>query len=81
MSKQKISLTAIFVQDPTDKGYTGYFAEMPEVIAEGETEEEVQSNLFEALNIMLKFKKEEPDSYNAIAGVGVIERTFELEVA
>lgn len=81
--KTKVSLTAIFVQDSNDNGFTGFFAEFPEAIAEGDTEEEVQKNLFEALSIMLKFNKEELEEQRALnpAQKNVIERTFELELA
>jgi predicted RNase H-like HicB family nuclease len=82
-TKTKVSLTAIFIKDPNDKGFTGFFAEFPEAVAEGNTEEEVQKNLFEALSIMLKFNKEELEEQRALNPnqAAVIERTFELELA
>ena len=45
-NKKSITFTGILIQDPDDKGYTTYLAEFPEVIAEGETEEEAANNLF-----------------------------------
>ena len=82
-AKTKVSLTAIFIQDPKDNGFTGFFAEFPEAVAEGNTEEEVQKNLFEALTIMLKFNKEEVEEARALnpSSPKVIERTFDLELA
>lgn len=41
-------------------GFTGYFSEFPEAIAEGETENEVQKNLFEALKEVLSYRRNEP---------------------
>ena len=54
-----LSFTGIMIQDPNDKEYTAYFAEFPEVIAEGATFEEAKYNLFEAFKIMLEVKKQE----------------------
>lgn len=80
--KTKVGLTAIFIQDPIDMGYTGFFAEFPEAIAEGDTKEEVKKNLWEALNIMLKWKKEEVEEERVGLDQGLVEtELFELEVA
>jgi predicted RNase H-like HicB family nuclease len=57
-TNEKVSFTGILIQDK-DKGYTAYFAEFPEVIAEGDNEEEAAQNLFEAFRIMLEVKKQE----------------------
>lgn len=82
--KVKIPITAIFIQDPKDKGYTGFFAEFPEAIAEGDTKEAVQKNLWEALNFMLKWRKEEieEERLGFDGSKGIVEtETFQLEVA
>ncbi len=81
--RPRVSFTAIFVQDPNDKGFTGFFAELPEVVAEGDNEEEVQQNLFSALEIMLRFNKEEMEENNKVihGHSGVSTKTYQLEVA
>ena len=56
------TITGILIQDPEDQGYTGYFAEFPEVIAEGTTPEEVKANLFDALKTMFEIKRAEISS-------------------
>ncbi len=79
-NKPKLSITGVLIQDPTDKGYTAYFAEFPEVIAEGKTEDEAVDNAFEALRIIFEFKKEEYAENNA-NGFGITQKSFELELA
>lgn len=46
----KISLTAIMVQDPEIGGYTAYFRQFPDIIAEGDNEKEAMINLINALH-------------------------------
>ncbi len=60
-------------------GYTGYFSEFPEAIAEGETEAEMQSNLLEALREVLSYKREE--SGNAPVQDGSSSFELNLEIA
>jgi predicted RNase H-like HicB family nuclease len=54
-----ISITGVLIEDPETKGYTAYFAELPEVIAQGSNKEEAKANLFDALKTILDFKREE----------------------
>lgn len=77
--KQKISFTGILIKGE-DNGYTAYIAEFPEIIAEGETEEDAKYNLFDAFRIMLEFKKESTTKDNNDSGKSIV-RNFELEVA
>jgi predicted RNase H-like HicB family nuclease len=80
--KFKLELTGILVRDENDHGYTAFFAELPEAVAEGDTELEAQQNLFEALKSILAVKKSESfhdlsDQHNP----NYIEKSFELEIA
>lgn len=79
--KQKMSLTALFIEDPED-GFTGFFKEFPNAVAEGDSEEEVKTNLFKALSNMLRFNREDVES-EAIKrerlGVNVIEKSYDFE--
>jgi len=55
----ELSITGILIQDPHDGGYTAYFAEFPEIIAEGDDEEMATANLWNAFSILLSAKKQE----------------------
>ncbi len=57
--EQTISITGVMIQDPVTDGITAYFAEFPEVIAQGVNKVEAKNNLMEALKLMLEFKKSE----------------------
>ena len=58
ITEGKLSLHGVVIQSQ-QSGFTGYFTEFPEAIAEGETEEEVKKNLFEALMEVLSYKREQ----------------------
>ncbi len=58
MKEFELKLTVILVKDKNIGGFTAYVAEMPEVVTEGNTEDEATSNLFDALHDVLKFKRE-----------------------
>lgn len=45
MSTKEFQLNAIFIQDPSSGGFTSFFAEIPEVMAQGETQNEAMENL------------------------------------
>ena len=79
-SKPKLSITGILIQDKEDKGYTAYFAEFPEVIAEGKDEKEAQENLFEALSFMLEVKKQEMSKEKNYDEKTSIIKSFDLEL-
>ena len=51
-------LTKILVPDKKYGGYSAFFAQFPEAIAQGETEEETTRNLYELFKLMLQDKKE-----------------------
>lgn len=54
-----LSLTGVFIEDTLHGGVTAYFREWPAVIAEGDTEEEAEANLWEALAELSDFQREE----------------------
>lgn len=82
-TKNELPLTAYFVKDPVDNGFTGFFAEFPGAVAEGDTQEETESNLFKALNYMVQFNKEDARSEIALLpnNSAVVEKTYHLVVA
>lgn len=78
--KVTISLTGILIQDKSEKGFTAYFAEFPEAIADGKDEEEAQANLFEAFKIMLETRKLESYESDKKSG-GIIQQNYDFELA
>jgi len=77
--KPRLSITGILIQDPKDKGYTAYFAEFPEVIAEGNTADEAKKNLWSALSIMLEVRKQDMKNEEHYDKQTSIIESFELE--
>lgn len=57
---EQLKLTGIVIPGQSG-GFTGYFAEFPEAIAEGNTEKEVQKNMIEALGIILEVRRAEAE--------------------
>jgi len=51
-----IPLKLILVEDPKVGGYTSFFAQFPEILAQGETEDEATENLFKTVSIVFKHK-------------------------
>ena len=52
------NLTAVF--EPADEGgYVCWFEEFPEAMSQGETIQEAQANLLDALEEVLKYRREE----------------------
>ncbi len=58
MNNKSISFTSVFIAEPKGRGYTGYFAEFPDLTAQGKTKEEVEENLISSLKDVLQFNKE-----------------------
>lgn len=56
--KEIFSLTGIIIETES-KRYTAFFEEFPEVLAEGDTEEEVKMNLLNAVKTVLEYKKKQ----------------------
>ena len=44
-----IPLNAVLVQDPKIGGYTAYFKQFPDIVAEGDTDDEAMKNLTDAV--------------------------------
>ena len=54
----KLKLTAVFEPAP-EGGYTCHFEELPEVFSQGETIEEANQNLLDALEDVMEYHREE----------------------
>lgn len=62
------SLISILVQDPKSMGYTAFFKQFPEVLAEGKDEDEALRNLILILQDSLQFKAAQVDEIDMPAG-------------
>ena len=62
----KLKLTAVFEPAP-EGGYTCHFEELPEIFSEGENVDEARSNLWDALEQIMAYHREEARK-NAIPG-------------
>lgn len=56
---KSISLTAILVRDHKTGGYTSFFAQFPNIIAEGDNEEQAEENLFRLVKTVFEHQKKE----------------------
>lgn len=56
MQPKNFELTGVFVQD-SNAGYTAFFAQLPNIIAEGETVEEAEMNLINTVKIVFEHQK------------------------
>lgn len=84
-SNKHITLTAILIPDEKSSGFTGFFAEMPEVITQGTSQEDTEKNLFTALQTMLQFHKGERNletgNKQDYSKPNIITKEFDLAVA
>lgn len=64
----KISLTAILVEDNKSKGFTSFFAQFPNIIAEGDNEDDAISNLFKLVNTVFKYQKNKEVKHSLLVG-------------
>lgn len=58
MTTEKFQLTGVFVQDPESKGFTAFFAQLPNIIAEGDTEEDATKNLIHTVQVVFEHQKD-----------------------
>lgn len=78
--KVTFNLTGILIKDETDRGYTAYFAEFPEAIADGSTIDDAHTNLIDAFKVMLETRRLESYPSDKAVG-GIIQQNFEFELA
>jgi predicted RNase H-like HicB family nuclease len=64
MEYKNLSLTAVFVEDP-EGGYSAYIEEIPGVNTQGETKEEAENNLRDALDRILESGEQLTEIHNA----------------
>lgn len=56
---EPIKLTAVLIEDEKVGGYTAYLEKFPNVISEGDTQEEAVDNLKSAFFTMLEYRSRE----------------------
>jgi len=71
-----LTLTAFFEPAP-EGGFTCGFEELPDVFSQGETLEEAKANLFEALQLVLDYHRDEAQKF--AVDEGVVRETFLLQ--
>ena len=72
------TLTAVFAPAP-EGGFTCTFEELPDVFSEGETLEEARANLFDALELVLSYHRDQ--SRQQASNATVVRETFALQRA
>ena len=55
--KDKFSLDIVYVEDTKIGGFTVYFAQLPNIIAEGDTKEEAEENLMDTILTVFEYQK------------------------
>ena len=58
LDQLKFTLTAVFEPAP-EGGFTCHFEELPEIFSEGETVDEARANLWDALEQVMAYHREE----------------------
>jgi predicted RNase H-like HicB family nuclease len=56
-----IPVTPIYVEDKNIGGYTIFFKELSDIVAEGETKEEALQNLENTVHDVFKYKNTQPE--------------------
>lgn len=76
----KWAFTAIFIEDPIDKGYTAFFAEYPNVVVEGDTKEEAKEKLFAVMNTVLGYKRQQAFDHKIPINSSYTTEKFNVEL-
>jgi predicted RNase H-like HicB family nuclease len=77
-SSEKLNLTAVFEPAP-EGGFTCSFEEFPDVFSEGETIEQAEANLLDALKLVLEYHRDEARKQSR--SPGVVRHQFQLTPA
>lgn len=72
------SLDSVLVQDIKSGGFTAFFKQFPDVIAEGDTEDKALINLVNLLHDVLDYKSKQEDL--AMPSGNVIEKSINFNV-
>jgi len=76
--KKSLNLNAILVQDKSG-GYTSFFAQFPNIIAEGDNEDQAIENLFNLVQDVFEHQQKEEMATASINGTNSVKtRSFNL---
>ena len=82
MEANNIELTGVFVQDTKSLGFTAFFAQLPNIIAEGESETEAAQNLINTVRAVFEHQKKIDIQQNEICNNGhITTKPFSFNVA
>lgn len=73
----KFQIDIVMVKDPKLGGFTGHLAQFPNIITEGETEEDTIQNIMAAFHDIMIFKKDKKDS--EVTEDNIIRRSVSFE--
>jgi predicted RNase H-like HicB family nuclease len=76
-----IELTQVFVQDPKTERFTAFFAQLPNIIAEGDNEDEATMNLLETVQTVFAYQKNTEVEYAKLHSIGGTVTTKPLNLA
>jgi hypothetical protein len=76
----KFSLKVIMVEDPKIGGYTAFFKQFPDIIAEGCSEDEVMNNLMNTVHDVFDYQSQIVSNQNNSC-LNVIEKSIDFQVA
>lgn len=77
----KLQLNCVMIEDEKVGGYTAFFAEFPEIVVMGETEEEVELNLLQTVSAVFRQRMSEIETEQNLQNFKTKPLNFELEVA
>jgi len=77
LHSMKIPLTVIMVKDPKTGGFTAFFKQLPDIIAEGDSDTDVLKNLMNAVYDVFQFKNQ-IKSEQTDKSINIIERTVDF---
>lgn len=69
-----LSFDAILVQD-RNSGFTAYFKQFPNIVAEGDTENDALTNLMNALHDVFQYKSKSESTPKQIDHLRVVEKS------
>lgn len=78
---KSFKLDVIMVEDPQIGGYTAFFAQFPNIVAEGDTEEESMVNLNELLHVTFEHQRSEEMPSDRIQNIIGSIKTKSVEYA
>ena len=77
----ELEFDLIMIEDQKQGGYSGYFKQFPNVFAEGDTEHELITNLFNALHDIFEYEASKSVNDLKSNGSRVTEKSIFLQSA